>query len=342
MAFNYNSGLRSIINKSNGSYSKMKRREFLQQSAAVAAAAGLSLTPRYALARTKKPLFKISLAQWSLNRRFFGREEPKLDNLDFAKTARGLGIKAIEYVNQFFPDKANDKDYLGQMKQRAADEGVKSLLIMIDREGDLGNSDDAKRRQAVENHFKWVEAAKFLGCHSIRVNARSDGKLSYDEQLKLAADGLSQLTEFGAKHEINVIVENHGGLSSNGKWLAGVIEKVGHDRCGTLPDFGNFAVDHNKGIWYDRYEGVKELMPYAKAVSAKSFTFDDERPFVTIQHGSGKETDFLKMMRIVLDAGYRGWVGIESEGPQNQMEGVTKTKEMLDRVHDKLRDEYEA
>ncbi|MBM80162.1 MAG: xylose isomerase [Planctomycetaceae bacterium] len=323
----------------------MNRRDFLSTTAA-AAATGIAMPAlsfaddKKSGARNKKPLYKISLAQWSLNRRFFKREEPHLGNLDFAKTARQFGIEAIEYVNQFFIDKAKDKKYLTEMKKRAASEGVESLLIMIDREGNLGDPDNVRRTKAVENHFKWVEAAKFLGCHSIRVNARSNAKLSYDDQMKLAADGLGRLTEFGAKHDINVIVENHGGLSSNGKWLAGVIKMVDNPRCGTLPDFGNFGIDRNKDEWYDRYLGVKELMPFAKAVSAKAHAFDSERPFVTVDKRHDKETDFLKMMRIVLDAGYRGWVGIESEGGQDQFQGVRDTKALLESVRDKLADEY--
>jgi sugar phosphate isomerase/epimerase len=280
------------------------------------------------------------LAQWSLNRHLFGRAEPKLDNLDFAKTARDFGIDAVEYVNQFFFDKGTDKAYLTDMKQRAADVGVRSLLIMVDREGALGAPDQAQRAEVVGKHHKWVDAAKFLGCHSIRVNAQSDGKLSFDEQMKLAADGLRQLTEYGAEQDINVIVENHGGLSSHGQWLVGVMKLVDHPRCGTLPDFGNFAVNRSKNEWYERYQGVTELMPYAKAVSAKAHAFDESRPWVTIDERSKKETDFLKMMRIVLDAGYRGWVGIESEGGQDQYEGIRATKDLLERVRAELTPDY--
>lgn len=317
------------------------RRRFLQTCTAIAAATASSTFPVRQVHAADKPLFRISLAQWSLNRRFFKREEPHLDNLDFAKTARGFGIEGIEYVNQFFKDKGEDQAYLAEMKKRAADEGVKSLLIMIDGEGNLGEPDEAKRKQAVENHYKWVEAAKFLGCYSIRVNARSDAKLSYEEQAKLAADGLRQLSEFGDKHEIDVIVENHGGLSSHGRWLVEVMQQVDHPRCGTLPDFGNFAIDRNKDIWYDRYLGVQELMPYAKAVSAKAHAFDESKPWSTVDAG-GYETNFVKMMKIVLDAGYRGWVGIESEGKQDQMEGVRQTLDLLKRVREKLQGEYQA
>lgn len=314
------------------------RRSFLKTSAAAAA---VSVAPRlWAGDDQGKTLFRISLAQWSLNRRLFKRETPHLDNLDFAKTARELGIDAIEYVNQFFKDKAQNKEYLGEMQKRAADHNVTSVLIMVDGEGNLGEKDEAKRKKAVENHYQWVTAAKFLGCHSIRVNAQSNYDLSFDEQMKLAADGLRKLTEFGAEHEINVIVENHGGLSSNGKWLAGVMKMVDHPRCGTLPDFGNFAIDRGKNEWYDRYEGVKELMPFAKAVSAKAYAFDEKKPFITTDEDSGKETDYLKMMRIVLDAGYRGWVGIEAEGSMDQIEGIKATKALLERTREKLQGEY--
>ena len=206
------------------------------------------------------------------------------------------------------------------MKHRADDLCVASVLIMIDGEGHLGDPDEAKRRQAVENHFKWVEAAKFLGCHSIRVNAHSEG--SYEEQLDRAADGLRRLSEFGEKHEIGVIVENHGGLSSNGKWLVGVIKKVDNKWCGTLPDFGNFQD-------YDRYQGVEEMMPYAKAVSAKTHDFDEK--------GNETHTDYRRMMQIVLDAGYDGYVGIEYEGGKlSEPEGIRASKKLLERVREEL------
>jgi L-ribulose-5-phosphate 3-epimerase len=299
------------------------RRDFLCTSALSAAglAVGLARAP-LALAADKAnaaaPLFKISVAEWSLHKTIFGG---KLNHLDFAKTAKeSFGIDAVEYVNQFFRDKAKDEKYLAEMKKRCDDLGVRSLLIMIDGEGKLGDADEKKRTQAVENHYKWLEAAKFLGCHSIRVNAASDG--TYDEQLGRAADGLRRLSEFGAKLGLNVIVENHGGLSSNGKWLASVMKQVNLPNCGTLPDFGNF---HS----YDRYLGVTETMPFAKAVSAKSHDFDAD--------GNETKTDYLKMMKIVLDAGYRGYVGIEYEGSKlDEMAGIRATHKLLERCQKEL------
>jgi L-ribulose-5-phosphate 3-epimerase len=297
----------------------------LKSSAAAGAALGFGAASQTALvaAEEGKPLFKISLAEWSLHRTLFDK---KLDNLDFPVFAKNeFGIEAVEYVNQFFKDKAKDQNYLADLKQRAGDHGVKNVLIMIDGEGALGDPDDPKRTQAVENHYKWVEAAKFLGCHSIRVNAHSEGE--YDEQMKLAADGLRRLTEFGAEHGIGVIVENHGGLSSNGKWLAGVMKLVGHPNCGTLPDFGNFRINDNEE--YDRYQGVKELMPFAKGVSAKSHEFDAQ--------GNEVRTDYFKMVKIVLDAGYHGYIGIEWEGDKpGEVEGVRLTQRLLERVREKL------
>jgi L-ribulose-5-phosphate 3-epimerase len=300
------------------------RRAFLKQSAELAAGLGASaLAGGRLLAAQKKPPFEISLAQWSLHKALFAKQ---VDNLDFARMAKqDFGIAAVEYVNQFFKDKAKDPQYLGEMKKRAADLGVTNVLIMCDGEGPLGDADAAKRRKAVENHYRWVEAAKFLGCHSIRVNAESTG--SYEEQMSLAADGLRKLSEFGAQHEINVIVENHGGLSSNGAWLAAVMKKVGHPRCGTLPDFGNFRI--KPGEEYDRYKGVQELMPFAKGVSAKSHDFDAQ--------GNETHTDYRRMMKIVLDAGYRGFVGVEYEGSKlSEPEGIRATKQLLERVRDAM------
>jgi L-ribulose-5-phosphate 3-epimerase len=295
------------------------RREFLKAASTIAG--GLVLTSvlgdSVRAADGELP-FKISLAEWSLHRELKGG---KLDNLDFAKTSKELGIHAIEYVNQFFKDKARDKSYIAEMNKRASGEGVKQLLIMVDGEGRLGDPSLTARAKAVDNHFKWVECAKALGCHSIRVNAGSGG--SYDEQVYRAADGLRALTEFGAKHDINVIVENHGGLSSNGEWLVKVIKTVDHPRCGTLPDFGNFRV--SKDEEYDRYKGVTELMPFAKAVSAKSHDFDDE--------GNEIHTDYMKMMKIVLAAGYTGYVGVEYEGGKTgEREGIIATRKLLEKV----------
>ncbi|MEO2034301.1 MAG: sugar phosphate isomerase/epimerase family protein [Planctomycetaceae bacterium] len=296
------------------------RRSFLETSVCLAAAAVAS--PAFARNATK-PAFRISLAQWSLHKSLGAKT---LDHLDFAVKAKNdFGIEAVEYVNSFFKDKAKDASYLAEMNSRAADNGVTQLLIMIDNEGQLGHPDDAQRATAVKNHHRWVEAARELGCHSIRVNAASQG--SYEDQISLAADGLRAVTEYGDMHDINVIVENHGGLSSNGEWLASVMKKVDHPRCGTLPDFGNFRLSGDE--WYDRYKGVAELMPFAKAVSAKSHDFDAD--------GNDTQTDYRRMMKIVLDAGYNGWVGIEYEGSKlSEDDGIKATKVLLERVRDAL------
>lgn len=299
------------------------RRHFLAASAGLAAAAAF---PQLTLAQAKEPPFKISLAEWSLHRTL---QKGMLDNKDFAKTAKEkFGIEAIEYVNQFFKDKAKDTVYISELKKRAEDLGVKTLLIMCDGEGALGDPDEKKRTTAVENHYKWVEAAKELGCHSIRVNAQSGNNLAFEEQQKLAADGLRRLSEFAAPHGLNVIVENHGGLSSNGQWLAGVMKVVDKKNCGTLPDFGNFNLGGNKE--YDRYLGVDELMPFAKAVSAKSYDFDAE--------GNDTKTDYFKIMEIVVKKhGYHGYCGIEYEGGNlSEDDGIKATKKLLERVREKL------
>ena len=294
----------------------MKRRHFFKSAATVAA--GFAL-PVGLSCENKKMEFKISLAEWSLHRMLYSGE---LDHLEFCVIAREqFDLDAVEYVNSFFFDKAEDLDYLKEMKNRANDQGVSSLLIMCDNEGDLGDPNQKAREKAVENHFKWMEAAKFLGCHSIRVNAKSDG--TYEDQIHLASDGLRRLTEYGEKIGINTIVENHGGLSSNGKWLVSVMKEVDHPMCGTLPDFGNFKI--KDGEWYDRYTGVDELMPYAKAVSAKSHSFNWK--------GNEINTDYKKMINIVLSAGYNGYIGIEFEGNEvGEIEGVQLTKNLMEKV----------
>ncbi len=304
------------------------RREFLKQAAVVMAGITVTGSCRGVVAgEPDSPPYRISLAQWSLNK-LFKAKGGDLDNLEFARiSSEEFGLDAIEYSSQMFQDKAADKRYLREMKKRQQDAGVKALLIMVDHEGRLGDPDAEARKQAVENHYKWAEAAKFLGCHSLRVNAASAG--SWDEQLNYAADGLRRLTEFGAKLGLNTIVENHGGLSSNGKWLAAVIKKADHPRSGTLPDFGNFVIDRKTGEEYDRYQGVRELMLFAKAVSAKSHDFDAK--------GNETRTDYLRMMKIAIDAGYQGFVGVEYEGSKlSEMDGIKATRDLLLRVRKQL------
>ncbi|RPE12142.1 sugar phosphate isomerase/epimerase [Chitinophaga lutea] len=287
----------------------------------------------------KDLFFKISLAEWSFHQALFAG---KMNHLDFAaKAKQDYGITGVEYVNQFFKDKAKDKTYLADMKKRADDNGVTSVLIMCDGEGELGDLDEKKRKQAVENHYKWVEAAQFLGCHSIRVNAAGTG--TAEEVSKAAIDGLGKLTDFAKDFNIGVIVENHGGYSSNGIWLSDVMKGVNKPGCGTLPDFGNFCINRSKPendtpeAWhktkcleeYDRYKGVTELMPFAKGVSAKSYDFDAE--------GNCIETDYRKMLKIVKDAGYTGFIGIEYEGQKDdEATGVRKTMELLKRIGGEL------
>jgi len=301
----------------------LNRRNFIKRSATITGGLALSGFGSTLLSGSDNLPFKISLAEWSLHRALHSK---KIDHLDFISlTKTEFGLDAVEYVNSFFFDKAQDQKYLNEMKTRADDHDVKSLLIMCDNEGNLGDPDENKRNQAVENHYKWAEAAKFLGCHSIRVNARSEG--SWDDQIELAADGLRRLNEFGDSIGINTIVENHGGLSSNGKWLSAVMERVDHSRVGTLPDFGNFRIQSDE--WYDRYQGMKELMPYAKAVSAKSHEFDKK--------GNETGSDFYRIMNIVLDAGYKGYVGIEYEGSvHTEMEGIRLTNDLLKKIRDSI------
>ncbi|MFI4860574.1 MAG: sugar phosphate isomerase/epimerase family protein [Phycisphaerales bacterium JB063] len=270
-----------------------------------------------------QPLFKLSVAQWSLNQLFWDGD---VDNRDYGKFVKEtFDIDAVEWVNGFFKDKGTDYAYLREMKQRCDDAGVKTLLIMVDGEGQLGHPDANERKKTVENHYKWVVASKLLGGHSIRVNAGSSG--SWDEQRDRAADGLHQLTEFARGFGINVIVENHGGLSSNGQWLSQVMDQVALPEVGTLPDFGNFRVGNDNE--YDKYKGMYELMRYAKACSAKSWNFT--------QDGKHEAFDYRRIMRIVLASGYRGYVGVEYEGSSHgKVEGVRLTQRLLEACRDEM------
>jgi sugar phosphate isomerase/epimerase len=296
------------------------RRNFLKTAGLASAAIGFGL-PQISFSMKKEDeLFKISLAEWSLNRPLFAG---KLNHLDFAIEAKKHGIDAVEYVNQFFKDKATDMNYLKEMKNRADGEGVTSVLIMIDGEGQLGAATSEERAKTVENHKKWVEAAKFLGCHAIRVNAYTAVPFSQDpKQEKQAIDvcssTLRRICQFANDFDIDVIVENHGGYSSNGKWLAEMIKETSHKRAGTLPDFGNFQMhrDGDKILSYDSYRGVDELMKYAKGVSLKPTVWDD--------FGREHALDYERMMKIVLARNFNGYVGIEHGEKDREWESITE------------------
>lgn len=304
------------------------RRNFLKSAGLATAAIGLGMPQMAFSSKKAAPLFKISLAEWSLNKQLFAG---KMDHLDFPMLTKKAGIEAVEYVNQFFKDKAKDMAYLKEMKTRADGEGVRSVLIMCDGEGMLGAASPEERTQTVENHKKWVEAAKFLGCHSIRVNAYSAIPWSTSEQdyktsSDLASAGLHELCEFADDYDINVLIENHGGFSSNGKWLAEMIAKADHPRAGTLPDFGNFriAAVEGKNVSYDSYRGVDEMMPRAKGVSLKPTVWDDQ--------GNEYTLDYYKMMKLVLAHDFHEYVGIEHGEEGREWESIKEIRIELEDV----------
>ena len=335
------------------------RRQFIKHLALTSAA--LSLIGCHSVfqpGENPELLFDISLAQWSLHRTLFGaktsaerlrglsgpqvadtlRNNPKyllrgsLDPLDFPAYAKSqFGINAVEYVNTFYLGKARDTKYLSELKLRAHDAGVNSVLIMCDLEGDLGAPNRKERITAVKNHYQWVEAAAFLGCHAIRVNAKSAG--TWNEQVNLAAEGLSQLADYAQRYNINVLVENHGGLSSNPEWLTSVMKTANHKHLGTLPDFGNFRISESEH--YDYYQGVEELMPYARAVSAKSLDFNSQGEHTTF--------DYERIMRTVVQSGYKGFVGIEYEGEHlSEQQGIEYTLTLLKNIRRQLGQEAKS
>lgn len=279
------------------------------------------------------PFFKLSLAQWSIHRMI---REGNTDPYRFAEMAKGWGFSGLEYVSQLYDAELKPASYSPEAMQAFVDKsntealkhGMQNLLIMIDGQGDLALTDKAARMAAVENHHKWVDAAQAMGCHSIRVNL--SGTSDPDTWVRNSVDGLKSLAHYAQGKNVNVLVENHGGLSSNAALLAQVMQEVNMENCGTLPDFGNFCIRRNDSEdWqagcaeeYDRYKGVRELMPYAKAVSAKSNNFDASGDEVAI--------DYVRMLQMVKDAGYTGYIGVEYEGKAlSEEEGIVATRELL-------------
>ena len=310
----------------------INRRRFLQQSGhlVIGGATALSLVGCSDLLAEQVALgyenqeadydlfFKLSLAEWSLHKALWAG---KIEHLDFARVAKEeFGIKGIEYVNQFFSDKAEDTAYLKEMNKRAEDNGVEQLIIMIDLEGSLATLKEDARKQAIENHYKWIDAASFLGCHSIRVNTY--GKGDRKAVMDAAVDSLGQLATYAAKENVNIVVENHGGYSSDGSWLSEVMRQVNRKNCGTLPDFGNFRINLFPPQSYDQLTGMKELMPFAKGISAKSYDFNGA--------GDHKAYAFQPILKVIKDSGFDGYIGIEYQGYKlSEYAGIKATKRLL-------------
>ena len=304
----------------------MKRRDF---SKLTIASAFIGLTPLEILSAStnNKDQLKISLAQWSLNKAIKSGE---LSPLDFAKKARSFDIDAVEYVSGLYTNHTDTLKKISMQKlskellKRSDDYGIDNVLIMIDSQGSLASSNKKERLKAIDNHKKWIDFSYEIGCETMRVNLSGETKL--DRWTENSIKSLTELSDYNKN--INVVVENHGGLSSNGKYLSNVMSEVNIDNCGTLPDFGNFCIDGSPRAcneWYDIYKGVEELMPYAHAVSAKSYDFDD----------SGNETkiDYSKMIDIVKKAGYKGYIGIEYEGSRmSEDDGIIATKKLLEKL----------
>ena len=274
---------------------------------------------------------KISLAQWSLHRTIKIKKE--LSPNDFSIKAREMGFDAVEYVSSLYWNELKRRsigNITKELVSKSKDNDIKNLLIMVDGEGDLSTRNNSKREQAIENHIKWIEMAHELGCHSIRVNL--NGEKQKENWIEYSSKSLTKLCSIAKKDKINIIVENHGGLSSNAKLLAKVMKEVNLDNCGTLPDFGNFCIEKedtnnyfsNCINEYDKYLGMEELMPYAKAVSAKSFDFNN--------NGEESTIDFKRIIDIVNRFEYKGYYGIEYEGlNMSEEKGILKTKKLLER-----------
>ena len=309
----------------------MNRKQFL--SLAGVSTLGLAF-PVPIFSSQKAAKNKISLAQWSMNRSFFSG---KKDAHDFAVYAANMGFAGVEFVNQFYFDQLkngttsskNVSSLAKTLNSRAKDNNITNVLIMVDLEGNLADSSSKEIKTAIEQHKKWVELAAEIGCHSIRVNL--SGEKDPKRWIDKSVEGLTGLCEFAKTMGINIIVENHGGLSSNGSLLLQVMKKTNLDNCGTLPDFGNFCIAHSWGNdptceeWYDMYKGVAELIPYAKSVSAKSYDFDD--------NGNETKIDYAKMMKIVKQNNYDGYIGVEYDGSRlGEKEGILATKNLIQRL----------
>ena len=278
------------------------------------------------------PEIKFSLAQWSYNRELF---DGKMNTFDFIKEAKSLGFDGVEYVNQFFKEKVDDFEYLDSLKQISSASGITNVMIMIDREGDLGDSDEGKRKDAVDNHKKWVDAAAYIDCNFIRVNAHGDG--TAEEMKNACSESIIRLADYAANKDIHILIENHGGFSSDASWLLALLDQINHKNVSLLADFDNWCIEREDGkLWgspcikeYDRQKGMRELLPHSKGISIKSFDFDKD--------GYESKMDYPALFKIMKQSKYNDFFAIEYEGHNlDSRTGVQKTKALADKMIDEL------
>lgn len=283
----------------------------------------------------KDSFFKTSLAQWSIHKSI---REDGLSPYEFAKIAHELGFEGLEYVNALYSDVTNSEDKASAMEEfikrnndLAAKYNLKNVLIMIDGEGDLASSNPEERMIALENHKLWIDAASKMNCSAIRINLK--GEKEIENWIKYSVESFGALGEYAKPLNINVIVENHGGLSSNASLLMKVINQVNLENCGTLPDFGNFCMSEGYGSLkennckdlYDPYLGISEMLPKAFGLSAKSYAFDS--------NGDETSLDYYRLLSIAKDAGYNGFIGVEYEGNiLSEKDGIIATKKLLEKA----------
>ena len=309
--------------------------------------------PRTGPEQGEEKLFTISLSQWGFHRAIFGNAQDDyekfiqtlhtnpdavllgdMDPRDIVVRARELGVGVVDLVNILWFGHGNDRPWLRDFKTLAANEGVEFGVLMCDETGKLGATERADRSDSVAKHAEWMETAVELGCPFIRVNPYGDG--NYLEQCQRCSESLHRLGEMSASFGLEILVENHGHPGGNGAWMAMLMQMTGHPRVGIYADFDNFFM----GGWglvperrYDRLQGMLDLAPYTKAVSAKSHDFGDD----------GKETkiDFNQCLRTVLDKGFRGLVCAEFEGSRlSETEGARLTVELLRREREALSKRY--
>ena len=257
--------------------------------------------------RTTPPL-RLSLAEWSLRREILDFQ-PR--HLELARVAKDVfGLDAIEYRSTFFADKATDFGYLGEMKKRQEDLGVRAVLIEVENEGPLGAQEDWDRWTAIDAHFKWLAAAAFLGCESVSVPA--EGLVRGAPYLDWMADSLQRLGGIAKPYGINVLVANRVGLACDGSWMAKLMDRTAVPWVGAHPHVGN--VDLGGGKAYPRYQGVEEMMPFAKALSVR---------------GGSSEIEFGKIAKLAAESNYARYVGIEWDGAGDPREGTKRTIELV-------------
>jgi sugar phosphate isomerase/epimerase len=286
------------------------RRQFLHST--LTAGVGLALAAPAAaiepIARTGKPHLRLSLAAYSFRKYLDLKAKPKpamtLD--DFVDLAAGMNLDAVEPTAYYFAD--TSPEYLGRLKGRCTRLGLDISGTAVGN--NFCTPDAARLKEQLAMVKKWTEHASRLGAKTVRIFAGSVDKTETEEKARARCiAAIQEACDYAAQFGVYLALENHGGITATLEQILLLVRGVKHDFFGVNLDTGNFHTS-------DPYADLARLAPYAVNVQIKT----------EIQRAGQKkeEADLKRLIGMLREAGYRGYVALEYEAEEDPKTAVPR------------------